>query len=72
MTAPADWTKRGITFFGGSRDGEDLDMVPARASISLSNTLGGEEFTETYERTAQTRDGRIVFRYVERKPNTHA
>lgn len=67
VTEKADWTKPGIVFFGGSRDGEVHDLTPADGSMNLANDIEGEETIEMYERTEEAKDGRTVFRYTGRR-----
>lgn len=64
---PADWSKRGIVFYGGSRDGQLLDLFPTGASFNLSHTIAGQGIVELYGRTGHAKDGRTIFRYAERR-----
>lgn len=64
----ADWTKQGIVFYGGSRDGELAAVFPARlASMNCEQTIEGEGFVELYERTDRAHDGNTVFRFAGRR-----
>lgn len=63
----ADWTARGIVFYGGSRDGETLEVFAAADSLNLEKVLDGDAFVELYARTSEARDGRTVYRFVERR-----
>jgi hypothetical protein len=63
----ADWSKRGIVLHGGSRDGQQVDLIPTGASLNLSHTIAGQDIVEVYARTDQARDGRTIFRNMERR-----
>lgn len=63
----ADWTKRGIVFYGGSQDGKQVDVFPAQASMNFGNEIAGEDLVELYERTSEAHEGRTIFRFVERR-----
>lgn len=51
MSEVADWSVRGTVFYGGARDGEQLDLFPAQDPINLSKTVAGKEIVEVYRRT---------------------
>lgn len=62
----ADWSRRGIVFYGGSRDGQQLpNLFPTGASLNLSRTIAGQDIVEIYARTDQAKDGRTIFRCVD-------
>jgi hypothetical protein len=69
MTEQADWTKRGVVFYGGSMDGKLADVFPAEASLSMCNEVAGKEIYEEYARTDEASDSRTIFRFVRARPD---